>query len=98
MYPVLKICDQTTFETADLDKFQFAISIQGKGSYPSVLRPDFLGQRSNLYFDDVLEGAPGAATTADIDVLFDFAKVWLSVTLHFIALQRKLESRARRFS
>ena len=34
MYPVLKICDQTTFETADLDKFQFAISIQGKGSYP----------------------------------------------------------------
>jgi predicted protein tyrosine phosphatase len=78
--PVLKICDQPTFETADLDKFQFAISIQGKGSYPSVLRPDFLGRRSNLYFDDVLERAPGAATTADIDALFDFAKVWLSVT------------------
>ena len=44
-----------------------------------MLRRDFLGQRSNLYFDDVLEGAPGAATREDIDVLFDFAKVWLSV-------------------
>src|SRR5262245_59604754 len=79
MYPVVKICDQPTFETADLDKFQFAISIQGKGSYPAVLRPEFRGQRLNLYFDDVLEGAPGAATATDIDVLFDFAKVWLSV-------------------
>jgi predicted protein tyrosine phosphatase len=79
MYPVLKICDQPTFETADLNTFAFAISIQGKGSYPVVLRPEFRGQRLNLYFDDVLEGAPGAATKTDIDVLFNFTKVWLSV-------------------
>ena len=77
--PVLKICDQPTFETTDLNRFRFAISIQGKGSYPAVMRPDFQGRRLNLYFDDVLEGVPGAATATDIDVLFGFAKVWLSV-------------------
>jgi predicted protein tyrosine phosphatase len=42
-----------------------------------MLRPDFRGQRLNLYFDDVTEGL-GAATPADIDALFDFAQEWLS--------------------
>src|SRR5262245_15087607 len=79
MYPFLKIWNQSSFETDDLSEFQFAISIQGKGSYPVVLRPDFHGQRLNLYFDDALEGAPGAATMTDIDVLFDFVKDWLLV-------------------
>ena len=78
MYPVLKICDQPTFETADLNTFAFAISIQGKGSYPVVLRPEFHGQRLNLYFDDVLEDQPGAATPADIHALFAFAQGWLA--------------------
>jgi predicted protein tyrosine phosphatase len=78
MSPVLKICDQPTFENADQSEFQFAISIQGKGSYPAVLRPDFRRRRLNLYFDDVLEDQPGAATPADIDTLFRFALEWLS--------------------
>jgi len=77
MHPILKICNQPTFETTDLDEFQFAISIQGKGSYPAVLRPDFQRQRLDFYFDDVLEG-PDAATAADIDALFDVAQLWLS--------------------
>jgi predicted protein tyrosine phosphatase len=77
MSPTLKICDQPTFEAADLSEFDFAISIQGKGSYPAVLRPDFRGKRLNLYFDDTLEGE-GVATPADIDMLFCFALQWLS--------------------
>ena len=77
MHPVLKICDQPTFETTDLSTFAFAISIQGKGSYPAVLRPDFRGKRLNLYFDDTVEGE-GVATPADIDELFRFALQWLS--------------------
>jgi predicted protein tyrosine phosphatase len=78
MYPVLKICDQPTFETAVLNGFQFAISIQGKGSRPAVLRPDFQGRRLDLYFDDVIDD-PGAARPPDIDALFDFAQSWLPV-------------------
>jgi predicted protein tyrosine phosphatase len=78
MYPILKICNQPDFENANLSEFQFAISIQGKGSQPAVLRPDFQGRRLNLYFDDVLEGVPGAATTTDIDALFDFGQEWLA--------------------
>jgi predicted protein tyrosine phosphatase len=79
MHPVVKICNQALFETAELNReFHFAISIQNKGSDPVVLRPDFRGQRLNLYFDDVTEGA-GAATPTEIDALFDFAQTWLSV-------------------
>ena len=81
MHPTLKICNQPDFENADLSEFQFAISIQNKGSQPSVLRPDFQGRRLDLYFDDVLEGAPGAATPADIDQLFGFALQWLAAAL-----------------
>jgi predicted protein tyrosine phosphatase len=77
MYPILKICNQPDFEKADLSGFQFAISIQAKGS-TAVLRPDFAGRRLNLYFDDVLEDQPGAATPADIDALFDFGQEWLA--------------------
>jgi predicted protein tyrosine phosphatase len=77
VHPILKICNQPDFENADLSPFAFAISIQGKGSRPAVLRPDFQGRRLDLYFDDVVEG-PGAATPADIDALFDFAQAWLT--------------------
>jgi predicted protein tyrosine phosphatase len=77
LHPVLKICNQPDFENTDLSEFQFAISIQGKASRPTVLRPDFLGQRLNLYFDDTVEG-DGVATSGDIDALFDFAQIWLS--------------------
>jgi predicted protein tyrosine phosphatase len=76
MHPFLKICDQASFEKADLNEFHFAVSIQNKGS-SVVLRPDFQGRRLDLYFDDVTEG-PGAATAEDIDALFDFAQQWLS--------------------
>jgi predicted protein tyrosine phosphatase len=78
VHPVVKIYDQSSFERCDLNgEFAFAISIQNKGSYPVILRPDFRGRRLNLYFDDVTEGV-GAATSADIDALFDFAQQWLS--------------------
>src|SRR5215468_4082057 len=77
MSPILRICNQPDFETADLSPFAFAISIQGKGNRPAVLRPDFAGRRLDLYFDDVTEG-PGAATPSDIDALFNFAQQWLS--------------------
>jgi predicted protein tyrosine phosphatase len=80
VHSILKIYDQNSFENADLSQFQFAISIQGKGNSSVVLRPDFQGRRLNLYFDDVLEGTPGAATAADIDALFDFTQAWLPVT------------------
>jgi predicted protein tyrosine phosphatase len=77
MYPVVKICNQTLFETAELNReFAFAISIQNKSSYPVVLRPDFRGQRLDLYFDDVIEGS-GAATPSDIDAMLSFASPWL---------------------
>ena len=78
MRPVVKIYDQSSFERSDLNgEFKFAISIQNKGSYPAVLRPDFRGRRLNLYFDDVVEG-PGAATPADIEALFSFGVEWLA--------------------
>jgi predicted protein tyrosine phosphatase len=78
MHPVVKIYDQSSFERSDLNgEFKFAISIQNKGSYPAVLRPDFRGRRLNLYFDDVVEG-PGAATPADIEALFSFGVEWLA--------------------
>jgi hypothetical protein len=72
MHPIVKIYDQSSFERSDLNgEFKFAISIQNKGSYPAVLRPDFRGRRLNSYFEDVVEG-PGAATPSDIEVLFSF--------------------------
>ena len=77
MHPVVKIYDQSSFERSDLNgEFKFAISIQNKGSYPAVLRPDFRGRRLNLYFDDVLDG-PGATTPADIVAILDFSQDWL---------------------
>jgi predicted protein tyrosine phosphatase len=79
VHPIVKIWDQSSFERADLNReFHFAISIQNKGSDPAVLRPDFQGQRLNLYFNDVVEGY-GESTLADIDALFDFAQRWVSV-------------------
>jgi hypothetical protein len=78
MHPVVKIYDQSSFERSDLnDEIKFGISIQNKGSYPAVLRPDFQGRRLNLYFDDVVEG-PGAATPAEIEALFSFGVEWLA--------------------
>ena len=78
MHPVVKIYDQSSFEGADLnDEFKFAVSIQNKGSYPAVLRPDFRGRRLNLYFDDVVEG-PEAAMPADIEALYSFGLEWLA--------------------
>src|SRR5215469_11373907 len=77
MCPILKVWNQAAFESAALNEdFRFAISIQSKGAYPIVLRPDFQGQRLNLYFDDVVEG-PGEATPEDVDSLFDFGQRWL---------------------
>jgi predicted protein tyrosine phosphatase len=78
MHPVVRIFDQSSFERSDLNgEFEFAISIQNKGSYPTVLRPDFQGRRLNLFFDDVVEGA-GAATPADIEALESFGQEWLA--------------------
>jgi predicted protein tyrosine phosphatase len=81
VHPFVKICDQNSFENADLREFRFAISIQSKGSHPVVLRPDFRGTRLDLYFDDVTEG-PGAAMPADIEALFDFGREWVAEVRH----------------
>jgi predicted protein tyrosine phosphatase len=78
MHFLLKIYDQNSFERSDLNsEFKFAISIQNKSNYPTILRPDFRGRRLNLYFDDVVEG-PGAATPADIEALLGFGLEWLA--------------------
>jgi predicted protein tyrosine phosphatase len=77
MHPEIKICDQNSFQNANLSEFHFTVSIQGKGSFSSVLRPDFRGRRLNLYFDDVVEG-PGAATPADVDALYNFGLEWVA--------------------
>jgi hypothetical protein len=65
MCPVLRICDQPTFENANLSEFYFAISIQGKGSYPAVLRLDFRGQRLNIL--EALGKAKEEASRAQCD-------------------------------
>jgi predicted protein tyrosine phosphatase len=76
-YPILKIWDQGSFERANLnEEFRFAISIQNKVDWPSVLRRDFQARRLDLYFNDTIEGA-GMATSADIQELFDFGQRWL---------------------
>jgi predicted protein tyrosine phosphatase len=78
MSPILKILDQGSFERANLNsEFRFAISIQNKGNRPAELRPDFIGHRLSLYFDDTVEG-DGIATSADIEILFDFSLRWLT--------------------
>ena len=77
VHPILKIWDQGSFERANLnEEFRFAISIQNKVDWPSVLRPDFQARRLDLYFNDTIEGA-GLATPADIQELFDFGQGWL---------------------
>jgi len=78
MYPLLKVCDQASFESCDLNvDYAFVVSIQNKGVYPAVLRPDFRGRRIDLYFDDVVEG-PTAPRPIDIEALFAFARdEWL---------------------
>jgi predicted protein tyrosine phosphatase len=77
VYPILKICDQGSFERANLnEEFHFVISIQNMIDWPSVLRPDFQGRRLDLYFNDTIEGA-GMATPRDIQELFDFGQRWL---------------------
>src|SRR6516165_5168280 len=46
MHLILKIYGQSSFRRFDLNaEFAFAISIQNKGSYSVVLRPDFCGRR-----------------------------------------------------
>ena len=78
MRPAVKIYDQNSFERSNLNgEFRFAVSIQNKGSYPAVLRPDFRGRRLNLYFDDVVEG-PAAATREDIEALASFGLDWVA--------------------
>ena len=76
MYPLLKISDQASFEAANLNaEYDFAVSIQGKGTYPAVLQPDFRGKRLDLYFDDTIEG-PGAPGEADLEALLAFGREW----------------------
>jgi predicted protein tyrosine phosphatase len=77
--PILKILDQGSFERAALNSsFRFAVSIQNKDARPAELRPDFIGRRLNLYFDDTTEGE-GVATPADIEALHAFGLHWLEM-------------------
>jgi predicted protein tyrosine phosphatase len=76
VYPFIKVSDQASFEAANLNaEYDFAVSIQGKGASPAVLRPDFSGKRLDLYFDDTTEG-PGAPGEADLEALLAFGWEW----------------------
>ena len=72
----VSIVDRETFCLMDLSRVGYVISIceydeRGK----VVLRPDFRGQRLNLYFWDLTEGV-GIATEADIEKTCKFSAKW----------------------
>jgi predicted protein tyrosine phosphatase len=51
--PIVKVWSRAVFSKEDISQqFQFAVSIQEWDEYPEVLRPDYKGQRLNLYFFD----------------------------------------------
>ncbi len=72
----VSIVDRQTFCLMDLSRVGYVISIceydeRGK----VVLRPDFRGQRLNLYFRDLTDGV-GIATEADIEKTCKFSAKW----------------------
>lgn len=72
----VSIVDRETFCLMDLSHVGYVISIceydeRGK----VVLRPDFRGQRLNLYFRDLTDGV-GIATEADIEKTCKFSAKW----------------------
>ena len=72
----VSIVDRGTFYLMDLSRVGYVISIceydeRGK----VVLRPDFRGQRLNLYFRDLTDGV-GIATEADIEKTCKFSAKW----------------------
>jgi hypothetical protein len=72
----VSIVDRGTFCLMDLSRVGYVISIceydeRGK----VVLRPDFRGQRLNLYFRDLTDGV-GIATEADIEKTCKFSAKW----------------------
>ena len=72
----VSIVDRETFCLMDLSRVGYVISIceydeRGK----VVLRPDFRGQRMNLYFRDLTDGV-GIATEADIEKTCKFSAKW----------------------
>jgi predicted protein tyrosine phosphatase len=72
----VSIVDRGTFCLMDLSRVGYVISIceydeRGK----VVLRPDFRGQRVNLYFRDLTDGV-GIASEADIEKTCKFSAKW----------------------
>ena len=72
----VSIVDRGTFCLMDLSRVGYVISIceyDERGTV--VLRPDFRGQRLNLYFQDLTDGV-GIATEADIEKTCKFSAKW----------------------
>ena len=77
--PIVNVWDRQTFEKKDIsERFQYAVSIQECDEYPIVLRPDYRGERLNLYFYDVSrEVGLGYPSQTDMDQLMVFSEKWL---------------------
>jgi predicted protein tyrosine phosphatase len=77
--PIVKVWSRSIFEKQDIShQFQFAISIQEFDQSPEIVRPDYKGQRLNLYFFDTnVEEGWGYPTKEDIDELYVFSEKWV---------------------
>jgi predicted protein tyrosine phosphatase len=78
-HPIIKVWNRGTFEKQDISQmFQYAISIQGPEDRPHVVRPDYVGERLNLYFYDTsLDWCDGCPDRSDVDQLMHFSQKWL---------------------
>jgi predicted protein tyrosine phosphatase len=77
--PIVTVWNRPDFENNDISEFQFAVSICEHDERNKIVRPDYNGQRLNLWFWDKIDG-DGIATEEDIDKLYEFSKKWLDVT------------------
>jgi predicted protein tyrosine phosphatase len=81
MPPIVKVWNRHTFEKQDIsEQFQYAVSIQEYDEIPNVVRPDYRGQRLNLYFFDTERTEePGYPQKSDIDQLMRFSEKWVGL-------------------
>jgi predicted protein tyrosine phosphatase len=80
--PIVKVWSRAIFLKEDItQQFQFAISIQEWDQSPEIVRPDYKGQRLNLYFFDTNNDQEGWGypTKEDIDKLYEFSEKWVEV-------------------
>jgi predicted protein tyrosine phosphatase len=79
--PFVEVWSRQLFEKKDIsNQFQYAVSIQEFDECPNVVRPDYKGDRLNLYFFDThLTDRIGHPLESDIDQLMVFSEKWLKV-------------------